>query len=232
MPQRVHAGPCRPRSHGALSSILRVNKHCAVTSLHAAEPRGLQHLQVCLMLGVHWPGGSTMLLDSTSSLESHHQWRTGATIEAVWSRLCEVQLPGNMLHAETLVHLVLLLRTCSEDTLRLHFSQYGAVEATDIMKDRLSGKSRGFGFVTFVDPACAAAALQVEHTIDGRRCEAKVALPKVSSTHLASCPAAVLPAAHARRTSAALWDATCSAAVAFNPVKDAALSCSHTAASS
>lgn len=69
---------------------------------------------------------------------------------------------------------------CSEDTLRLHFSQYGAVEATDIMKDRLSGKSRGFGFVTFVDPACAAAALQVEHTIDGRRCEAKVALPKVT----------------------------------------------------
>eukprot|EP00775_Hariotina_reticulata_P012169 gene12169-12307_t len=66
----------------------------------------------------------------------------------------------------------------SEDTLRLHFSQYGAIEATDIMKDRLSGKSRGFGFVTFVDPAAAARALQIEHTIDGRRCEAKVALPK------------------------------------------------------
>jgi RNA recognition motif-containing protein len=61
----------------------------------------------------------------------------------------------------------------------LHFSQYGAIEATDIMKDRLSGKSRGFGFVTFVDPAAAARALQMEHTIDGRRCEAKVALPKV-----------------------------------------------------
>lgn len=66
----------------------------------------------------------------------------------------------------------------TEDTLRLHFSQYGAVEATDIMKDRLSGKSRGFGFVTFSDAAAAARALQVDHTIDGRRCEAKVALPK------------------------------------------------------
>lgn len=66
-----------------------------------------------------------------------------------------------------------------DDTLRLHFSQFGAVEATEIMKDRLSGKSRGFGFVTFVDPAAAAHALQMEHTIDGRRCEAKVALPKV-----------------------------------------------------
>lgn len=67
----------------------------------------------------------------------------------------------------------------TDDTVRLHFSQFGAVEATEIMKDRLGGKSRGFGFVTFVDPAAAARALQVEHTIDGRRCEAKVALPKV-----------------------------------------------------
>ncbi|KAF6254023.1 hypothetical protein COO60DRAFT_1703535 [Scenedesmus sp. NREL 46B-D3] len=66
----------------------------------------------------------------------------------------------------------------SEETLMMHFSQYGTVEATDIMKDRLSGKSRGFGFVTFVDSAAAARALQVDHTIDGRRCEAKVALPK------------------------------------------------------
>lgn len=50
------------------------------------------------------------------------------------------------------------------------------------MKDRLSGKSRGFGFVTFVEPSGASAALQMEHTIDGRRCEAKVALPKVRSS--------------------------------------------------
>ena len=68
---------------------------------------------------------------------------------------------------------------CSEDTLRLHFSQYGVVEAAEVMKDRFSGKSRGFGFVTFVDPAAAQRALGMEHTVDGRRCEAKIALPKV-----------------------------------------------------
>jgi len=66
----------------------------------------------------------------------------------------------------------------SEDTLRLHFSQYGVVEAAEVMKDRFSGKSRGFGFVTFVDPAAAQRALAMEHTVDGRRCEAKIALPK------------------------------------------------------
>jgi RNA-binding protein Musashi len=75
--------------------------------------------------------------------------------------------------------LTLLLYACSEDTLRLHFSQYGVVEAAEVMKDRFSGKSRGFGFVTFVDPAAAQRALAMEHTVDGRRCEAKIALPKV-----------------------------------------------------
>jgi RNA recognition motif-containing protein len=35
------------------------------------------------------------------------------------------------------------------------------------------------GFVTFSDSSAAQRALAAEHTIDGRRCEAKVALPKV-----------------------------------------------------
>eukprot|EP00983_Pelagomonas_calceolata_P126246 1161287-Pelagomonas_calceolata.AAC.4 len=38
---------------------------------------------------------------------------------------------------------------------------------------------RGFGFVTFADLSSAQNALAAEHTIEGRRCEAKVALPKV-----------------------------------------------------
>ena len=47
------------------------------------------------------------------------------------------------------------------------------------MKDRYTGKSRGFGFVSFADAASAIRAMNTEHCIDGRRCEAKVALPKV-----------------------------------------------------
>lgn len=66
----------------------------------------------------------------------------------------------------------------SEDTLRLHFSQFGVLESGEVMKDRYSGKSRGFGFVTFVDPKSAQRALGAEHTIDGRQCQAKIALPK------------------------------------------------------
>ena len=77
-----------------------------------------------------------------------------------------------------------LTRLCppprSEETLKVYFSQFGALEGAEVMKDRYTGKSRGFGFVTFTDAGSATRALGVEHTIDGRRCEAKIALPKVS----------------------------------------------------
>uniref|UniRef100_A0A7R9VP11 RRM domain-containing protein n=1 Tax=Chlamydomonas euryale TaxID=1486919 RepID=A0A7R9VP11_9CHLO len=66
----------------------------------------------------------------------------------------------------------------SEDTLREYFSQFGALEHAEVMKDRYTGKSRGFGFVSFVEADAAMRALGTEHMIDGRRCEAKIALPK------------------------------------------------------
>lgn len=66
-----------------------------------------------------------------------------------------------------------------EDTLRSYFSQFGSLEHVEVMKDRYTGKSRGFGFISFMEHPAALRALNAEHLIDGRRCEAKVALPKV-----------------------------------------------------
>ena len=37
-----------------------------------------------------------------------------------------------------------------------------------VVRDRTTGQSRGFGFVTFVDPAVARAVMMTDHKIDGR----------------------------------------------------------------
>jgi hypothetical protein len=111
-----------------------------------------------------------------------------------------------------------------EETLRTHFSQFGAVEAIEILRDRVSGKSRGFGFVTFADAVSAAHALAAEHVIDGRRCEAKVALPRTMLSDAASgasgtpppAPAAAAPAPAASAAAAAV--AAAAAAAAAGPL--------------
>lgn len=39
----------------------------------------------------------------------------------------------------------------TEDSLRAHFSKYGALTDAALMKDKYTGQPRGFGFVTFAD---------------------------------------------------------------------------------
>jgi cold-inducible RNA-binding protein len=41
----------------------------------------------------------------------------------------------------------------SEDALKAHFSQAGAVESASIIMDRMTGKSKGFGFVQMATDA-------------------------------------------------------------------------------
>ena len=69
-----------------------------------------------------------------------------------------------------------------EEGLQQYFSQFGALEEAVIMKDRLTGKSRGFGFVTFLHHNDAQQVAVTDHQVDGRRCEAKFALPRGGST--------------------------------------------------
>src|ERR1043165_3670062 len=53
----------------------------------------------------------------------------------------------------------LSFQTTSED-LREHFSQAGNVESASVVEDRMTGRSRGFGFVEMSTPEEAAAAIQ------------------------------------------------------------------------
>ncbi|KAJ4955968.1 hypothetical protein NE237_012751 [Protea cynaroides] len=66
----------------------------------------------------------------------------------------------------------------SEDKLKDYFGNYGEVLQTVIMRDKMTGRPRGFGFVVFADPAILDRVLQDKHTIDGRTVEAKRALSR------------------------------------------------------
>jgi len=59
------------------------------------------------------------------------------------------------------------------------FSRFGSVVNAQIQREHPGGKSRGFGFVTFEDPASAEKALSESSlTLDGRRLELKAAVPR------------------------------------------------------
>ena len=57
----------------------------------------------------------------------------------------------------------------TEDRLKDYFQTYGEVREVVIMKDRATGRSRGFGFVLFADPEVADRVVEEKHTIDGRQ---------------------------------------------------------------
>jgi cold-inducible RNA-binding protein len=58
----------------------------------------------------------------------------------------------------------------TEDKLRAAFEPYGTVASATIMLDRMSGRSRGFGFVEYADEADAKKAIEALNgaDVDGR----------------------------------------------------------------
>lgn len=60
------------------------------------------------------------------------------------------------------------------ETLQRYFSRYGEVIDCVVMKNSESGRSRGFGFVTFADPSNVNIVLQNgPHVLDGRTVSSK-----------------------------------------------------------
>ena len=56
----------------------------------------------------------------------------------------------------------------NEDRLREYFQNFGTVVEAVIMKDRKTGRARGFGFIVFADPAVAERVVRERHILDGR----------------------------------------------------------------
>ncbi|CAE6197162.1 unnamed protein product [Arabidopsis arenosa] len=65
-----------------------------------------------------------------------------------------------------------------EDKLREHFSNYGEVSQAIVMRDKLTGRPRGFGFVIFSDPSVLDRVLQDKHNIDTREVDVKRAMSR------------------------------------------------------
>lgn len=57
------------------------------------------------------------------------------------------------------------------------FARYGEVTDAKVITDRDSGRSRGFGFVTFADPSCAQRAMEEMNgsELDGRNLNVDIA---------------------------------------------------------
>ena len=67
----------------------------------------------------------------------------------------------------------------TEDQLKAMFDPFGAVTSVKIMKDKITGESRGFGFVRMADAAEAEAAIAGTNgqTCDGRSLRVNEARP-------------------------------------------------------
>ncbi|RLM87700.1 heterogeneous nuclear ribonucleoprotein 1-like [Panicum miliaceum] len=65
-----------------------------------------------------------------------------------------------------------------EDRLREYFGRFGEVTEAVSMRDRTTGRGRGFGFVVFADASVGERVTMDKHMIDGRMVEAKKAIPR------------------------------------------------------
>ena len=67
-----------------------------------------------------------------------------------------------------------------DQKLRQLFETYGAVDSVNIIKDRDTGRSKGFGFVEMNDEQAALAAISGLHEkeVDGRKLNVSKAKPK------------------------------------------------------
>ncbi|CAG8090382.1 unnamed protein product [Penicillium salamii] len=76
-------------------------------------------------------------------------------------------------------HIRLTQSTClNSESLRDYFSQFGEVQECTVMRDSASGRSRGFGFLTFRDPKTVNTVMVKEHYLDGKIIDPKRAIPR------------------------------------------------------
>lgn len=73
----------------------------------------------------------------------------------------------------------------TNDRLKEEFSRFGELESAIVVTDRHTGRSRGYGFVVFVDQSGADAAIQGMHEqpMDGRNLTVSLAKTQGAAPH-------------------------------------------------
>lgn len=66
----------------------------------------------------------------------------------------------------------------TDESLFNYFSEFGEVAECTVMRDGASGRSRGFGFLTFKDPKVVNTVMVKEHFLDGKIIDPKRAIPR------------------------------------------------------
>jgi len=68
----------------------------------------------------------------------------------------------------------------TEDDIRAHFAQFGEVTSVEVMRDKFTGRARGFAFVTMANGEAAQAAIAKTEGVDfmGRPLKVNVARPR------------------------------------------------------
>ncbi|KAJ5214812.1 hypothetical protein N7468_010491 [Penicillium chermesinum] len=66
----------------------------------------------------------------------------------------------------------------TDQSLRDYFSQFGEVQECTVMRDSTTGRSRGFGFLTFRDPKTVNTVMVKEHYLDSKIIDPKRAIPR------------------------------------------------------
>jgi RNA-binding protein Musashi len=69
------------------------------------------------------------------------------------------------------------------ESLKDYFSQFGEVQECTVMRDAATGRSRGFGFLTFKDPKTVNIVMVKEHFLDGKI----VRIAPFFATHKSAC---------------------------------------------
>ena len=84
------------------------------------------------------------------------------------------------MYMDTRLYVGNLAKSTTEDELRTLFAQAGAVASVEIIKDRETGQSKGFAFVTMTDQAEAEKAIGMfnAYSLSDRELKVNIAKPK------------------------------------------------------